>query len=40
LPVKKAIDDDLASDPADKTLAAAGAIVAIIMLAFPCQQSN
>jgi hypothetical protein len=38
--VRKAIDDDLTSDPGDKTLAAAGAIVAIAMIAFPCQKSN
>ncbi len=38
--VKKAIDADLTSEPGDKSLAAAGAIVAISMTAFPCPKAN
>ena len=35
--VKKTMGEDLASNPEDKSLAAAGAVVAIVMNAFPCQ---
>ena len=35
--VKKTMGEDLASNPEDRSLAAAGAVVAIVMNAFPCQ---
>jgi hypothetical protein len=38
--VKKAIGEDLATNPEDRSLAAAGIVVAIAMNSFPCQKSN